>query len=95
MDWSIVPIGIRPTNDLNGVASFTNTATTVAVTFATAETDTSYRVTSLVPTTVSGTPAVGSARVLSIAKTTGGFTATMEAAPGAGNTVNFDWSIQR
>ena len=73
-----------------GSVTVTDPATTGAATFATEEPDTSYFVT-LTASAESGTPAIDSHIVTSIAKTTTGFTVTVAAAPGASASVTFDW----
>lgn len=87
--------GVANDMRLTGSVAATGASATVTVTFGTAQYDTNYKLAAFVPTTTSGTPATGSNRVLSVAKTTSGFTVTLEAAPGVGNTVNFDWVTQR
>ncbi len=47
------------------------------------------------PTSKTGTPAAGSNRILTNAKTETGFTITVETAPGGGNSVTFDWMLVR
>lgn len=65
-----------------------------AVAFAVAQADTNfYPVTTVAAT--SGTPAAGAYTVTGIAKTTGGFTVSLSAAPGVGNSVTFNWQVQR
>lgn len=68
-------------------------ATTAAVAFDVPTHDTRYRILPT-PVTVSGGATAGSSRVRSIAKTTTGFTITVEAAPGGAESVVFDWSLQ-
>ena len=80
--------------NFGGAASVTATSATHTVTFATAEPDTNYRVLISI-NSVTGTPAAGANRVLSVAKGTAGFTVTFEAAAGAGNAVTFAWMLFR
>lgn len=80
--------------NFGGAFQVTATSATHTVTFATAEPDTNYRVL-LSINAVTGTPAAGANRVLSVAKTTAGFTVTFEADAGAGNAVTFAWMLFR
>lgn len=81
-------------NNFGGVFSVADTATSATVTFGTAEPDIGYRLAiTLIDTT--GTPAAGSNRLLKVVRTTGGFTATIEAAPGTGATQTFSWLLYR
>lgn len=78
-----------------GTVTISEAATSAAVSLTTTQSDTSYRVL-VVPQSTTGTPAVGSNRVLSISsKTTTGFTLNIEAAPGGGNGVTFVWEVVR
>lgn len=77
-----------------GTFTVADAATTGSATFNIPEHDTAYRL-SIEPVTLSGSPSAGASRVRSIAKTTSGFTATVEAAPGAGTSVTFDWVLVR
>lgn len=81
-------------NNFGGALYFLGAASTATVTFATAEADANYRVQTTV-NDVTGAVAAGSNRVKSIAKTTTGFTVTLEAAPGAGCDTTFSWMIFR
>lgn len=81
-------------NNLRGQVTVSGAATTGTATFATAETNATYFV-ELTPTASTGTPAAGSNRVLSVAKNAANFVVTVEAAPGVGNTVTFDWKLTR
>ena len=69
-------------------------ATTVVVSLAPAEPDTSYFV-QLTPVQTSGTPPAGAYTVNNVTKATGTFTISVLAAPGAGNTVVYDWFVYR
>lgn len=81
-------------NNLRGSVTISDANTTAAVSFATAETDTSFFV--IVSATVSaGTPAAGSTRCYVTNQATSGFTINLEAAPGAGNSVRVSWFIIR
>ncbi|MDQ3273623.1 MAG: right-handed parallel beta-helix repeat-containing protein [Actinomycetota bacterium] len=64
------------------------------VTFPNGELDTSYRV-QLTPTAVAGSPPVVATQIYRLSKTTSGFTAYFGGAPGAGNSVTFDYEISR
>jgi hypothetical protein len=81
-------------NNLSGALYFLTTTSVATVTFATAETDTNYRVLMTV-NGVTGAAAAGSNRVKSIVKTINDFTVTLEAAPGAGCDTTFAWMIIR
>ncbi len=59
-----------------------------------AEPDTNYRVL-LTPTGATGSPAAGSNRVQVVSKAAGYFTVLIEAAPGTGASVTFDWQVFR
>jgi len=93
-------LGISATNtasnNLRGTAFTSGTSAIGSVAFATPEVDSNYYlvVTPGAFTGVGGPPA-GSNRVLSIAKGTAGFDLTIEAAPGDGNTMEFDWVLIR
>ncbi|MDD3926099.1 MAG: glycosyl hydrolase family 28-related protein [bacterium] len=80
--------------NLRGVITISGTPDTGTVTFNTSEPDTDYFLT-VTPTTYTGTPATGSNRIKSISKATGGFTLTLESAPGTENGVSFDWHLIR
>jgi hypothetical protein len=47
------------------------------------------------PTSIVGSPSVGSNRVRSVSKAKEGFTVELEAAPGEGNSMTFDWHLIR
>jgi hypothetical protein len=81
-------------NNISGALYFLTTTSVASVTFATAETDTNYRIVMTV-NDVTGAAAAGSNRVKYITKTTSGFTVTLEAAPGAGCDTTFSWMIFR
>ena len=83
-----------PAKNLSGSIAISNQAATATQLFATPEDDAKYRIV-VAPTSTSGTPAPGSNRVVSIAKTARGFTIFLENAPGTGNSVTFDWMISR
>lgn len=81
-------------NNLRGSINISGAADSDAVTFDTPEPDTNYFLT-VTPTTVTGSPEAGSNRIRSIGKTRKGFTIKLEAAPGNGNGVTFDWHLIR
>ncbi len=81
--------------NLAGTVSVVTTSFTGAVTFATAELDANYKLSVVASDSSGGTPAASSTVIRSIAKTTTGFTITVEAQPGAGVTVVFDWLLLR
>lgn len=83
----------KPRN-LFGLVDISNTSTSAAVTFATAESDQAYGAFFGVWHTA-GTPASGSEAVYMTARATTGFTINLRTAPGAGNTVRVHWMIVR
>lgn len=82
----------------SGQVTVSGAATTGSVTFAIPEFlvggVATYNL-RLTPVTVSAAASAGSSRVRSIAKTATGFTVTVEAAPGVGESVTFDWDLTR
>ena len=80
-------------NNLRGTASATGTTASFSVTFTTAEPTNTYKLAVTPGVVNSGTPAAGANRILNITKLTTGFTVTLEAAPGAGNSQQFDWLL--
>ncbi|MDD3927245.1 MAG: hypothetical protein PHT33_11375, partial [bacterium] len=80
--------------NLRGSVTVSGTSTSATVTFGTAEADASYFLT-LTPVAESGTPVADSRRIRSITKNTTGFTVNLVAAPGAGNSVTYDWHLIR
>lgn len=85
---------VTAANNLAGTMSISDANTSNAYTFPTAEPDTSYYLT-VTPSSQVGAPATGSSRIVKIVKTTTTFTVTVETAPGAGTTQNFDWHLFR
>lgn len=82
------------TNDMRGTFTIADAATTSVVTFTAAWDDADYRVV-VAPTGITGAPAAGANRILKIVKAAGSFTVHLEAAPGAGTSVSFDWTTSR
>ncbi|MGH7295211.1 MAG: NosD domain-containing protein, partial [Polyangiaceae bacterium] len=83
-----------PSANLSGQATCTGgSGATFGYTLSTEE-DTSYRLV-LTPVGSTGTPAAWSNRAKSVSKTTTGGTVTLEADPGAGSSVTFDWHLLR
>ena len=80
--------------NLRGAVTVSDMNTSALASFGTSEPDGNYYLT-LTPTSVSGTPAAGANRIASIDKVTTGFTVHIEAAPGAGNSITFDWHLIR
>jgi len=80
--------------DAFGTVTVSNTDTEGTVTFAEAQDDATYEIV-LTASAETGTPAAGSATVTKQAKTASGFTITLEAAPGASNSVTFSWILRR
>jgi len=93
-ETSIADIESTLAADKVGTATVSEANTSIAVTFAAAEPDTSYFL-AVTPISKSGAPAAGSNRVDHIDKTTGGFTLHVETAPGVGTSVTFDWTLTR
>jgi hypothetical protein len=83
-----------PARNIAGVFTVSDTSTGSLVTFPAEEDDTDYEVV-ITPARKTGTPAAGSNRVLTYAKTNAGFTPTLEVAPGSGNSVTFSWFLVR
>jgi hypothetical protein len=80
--------------NLRGSFTIAEGATTETVRFKAAEQDANYFVT-ITPGLTTGRPATGSNRLRSVTKSTMGFTAAVEAAPGPGSNVTFDWHLIR
>lgn len=80
--------------DCTGTATVSEDETDVEVTSIVRQTDVNYRI-AVTATESTGTPADAAFIVKAVAKTKTGFTLTLAAAPGSGNTVTFDWQIQR
>lgn len=76
----------------NGSATISDAAASVVVTLLFEMPDTDYRV-MVTPVSATGTPAAGSRRVTSVVKARGTITIGIEAVPGAGNSVTFDWMV--
>lgn len=79
---------------LAGSASIADPATSFVHTFAEVEPDADYYV-AVSPSGFTGAPAAGSRTVVSVVKTTADFTVTIQAAPGVGASVTFDWILGR
>ena len=84
---------VRPKN-LNGSIDISGASTEGAVSFATNEEDTSYRVL-LTLTDKTGAPLSRSVRVKQGTKAVGGFTVILDAAPGGSDAVTVEWLITR
>lgn len=87
-------VGTPEWTQRRGQVALTGASATSSVTFVSAEPDSGFFV-QLTPTAQAGTPATGAFTVSQIDKTTGGFTVHVLAAPGAGNTVVYDWFVYR
>lgn len=81
-------------NNLRGSFTVSAGATTGTVTFTVEEPDNNYKLV-VTPVSDTGTPAAGSNRVKKIAKSEDEFVVTIEAAPGDGASVTFDWILIR
>lgn len=79
---------------LAGTLTVSDANTTATHTFAVAEDSTAYKV-FLQPTGTTGSPVLESTLIIDVSKSTGGFTITVNTAPGAGKTVTFDWHLRR
>jgi len=83
-----------PARNLRGVLTISDGATTGVTRFNAGESDDGYFVT-VTPVSARGSPAPGSNRIRSVTKSSGGFAVTVEAAPGPGSSVTFDWHLIR
>ena len=83
-----------PANNLRGTFVVSEANSRETMTFKTAEPDADYYL-SVTPTSHTGHPASGSNRIKSIDKTAENFSVKLEAAPGVGNGVGFDWILVR
>jgi hypothetical protein len=86
--------GHIPAKNLRGSFIINGDAATATIAFGAAERDTNYFLT-ITPMSNMGNPAAGSNRVFSVKKSTTGFTVAVEAPPGRGNSVTFDWHMIR
>jgi hypothetical protein len=89
---SVNALDALPRPRLTGQVTVTGAATTGVATLASTQAAATYAL-SVVPVSVTGTPAANSSVILSIAKTTTTFTVTVAAAPGVGNSVTFDYVL--
>lgn len=80
--------------NFGGAFTITGSANSAAVNFAVPEADAAYRV-AVTPLEPNGNPALGSNRVLSVMRTTKGFTVHVETAPGGAASVSFSWLLFR
>jgi hypothetical protein len=81
---------------VHGQVTISNTATTGAVTFATAQDDASYQITAGVgASSGAGLPAECFLMTGITSVTAAGFTINIHTAPGAGNTVSYNWMLRR
>jgi hypothetical protein len=102
MSWSLNGVGARgisstgiPSANLCGQATCTGGGgASFSYMLPNAEADASYRFV-LTPVSNTGAPAAGSNRVLSVSKTPTAVTITLEADPGSGNSITFDWHLAR
>lgn len=78
----------------NGTFTIDEANTFVVETFADDELSTAYNVV-VTPVAFTGTPAAGSYDVTKIDKTVSDFTVTFAVAPGAGNSITFDYQLRR
>ncbi|MFQ5872900.1 MAG: glycosyl hydrolase family 28-related protein [Dehalococcoidia bacterium] len=83
-----------PARNLRGSFTIAGEETAGTVRFKAEETDKNYFLT-VTPVSSTRTSPRGSNRVLSVSKSTTGFTVIVEAAPGTGNSVSFDWHLIR
>lgn len=85
---------LAQSEQLFGGFTISDAETTAEVTFSVDVPDTSYIVVPVV-TGITGAPAAGARNITAIAKTVSGFTIAVEAAPGAGTAVTYDWILRR
>jgi len=81
-----------PRRNTVGTVTISGAATTSVVAFSATEQNNGYTV-RLTPVSFTGSPATGSKEAVGLSKTTTGFTATCDVAPGVGNSVTFAWEI--
>jgi len=86
----IVATGQVTISDTNTVATVTFPPTVSGTPVGQGQPDTNYQCL-VTPSTFTGFPALGSARVMSVTKDTLSFTVTVETAPTNGYTQTFDW----
>lgn len=79
---------------ISGQFTISNAAVASTVTFGVAQPNTAYRV-EVQAISSTGTPVVGSYTVIQKAYTVNNFTVTIFSAPGAGNSVTFEWQLIR
>lgn len=77
-----------------GTVTVAASSTTATVTFAAAQADTNFYPI-LTPSGYTGTPPIGATEIIQISKTTAGFTITVNASTGVGNTVTFNYHVHR
>jgi len=77
-----------------GEITISGLSTTGSVNFSQPQPNTNYIVLVSPVVAKTGTPAVGAFQVPEVAKTTSGFTLTLAAAPGAGNSVTYQYRVQ-
>jgi len=85
---------IRLDGFISGTFLVENTDVGAVLTFATPQVDTSYRVI-IQPISFTGTPATNAFLLKTKTYTTDDFTAIMLAAPGASNSITFEWQLIR
>lgn len=81
-------------SSVSGTFTIADTFTGVTVTFAEPQPDNAYRVI-IQPVSSLGAPPVNAFLLLSKSYLATDFTATMQAAPGVGNSVTFEWQVIR
>jgi len=91
---ALLGVGLLKDGIKAGSLTISDTDSNKTVNLSPNQADTNYFLT-FTRTAVSGTPAADSDEVASVTKNAGSFTVTMKAAPGAGNSVTFDWTLQR
>lgn len=79
---------------VTGSLTITAGASTATHNFATAQTDTNYRVFATA-TGFTGTPTISSFPIIRVTKATANFTLEVSVAPGVGNSVTFDFIVTR
>lgn len=87
-------LGSQTPKNMRGVIEVSGASSSAVFTFTNVEPDTAYYIVAT-PIYKAGSPAAGSNRVLQIVTSVSGFTLYVEAAPGAGTLVGFNWIMVR
>jgi hypothetical protein len=87
-----MPTSVTPRRNTNGKATISGSDTTNVVNFSATESSSTYAV-RLQVIEFTGTPAAGSFNGVATSKLNTGFTISLTAAPGVGNTVTVLWEV--